>query len=161
MVTDEMILHKKAWDPGTCSCMASLFLVSFIFMVVVSFFLEEKGALSISLYASAILTFILITVRVVGYWAKREENTVLLRVCEQGIYYYKHTALIQWKVITDIQIVNRELSVSVSASPELDFTLNLLDTDLQETFDDFCQLLNRYYYPKTVYIYESSVSCGC
>jgi hypothetical protein len=130
-------------------------------MVVVSFFLEEKGALSISLYASAILTFILITVRVVGYWAKREENTVLLRVCEQGIHYYKHTALIQWKVITDIQIVNRELSVSVSASPELDFTLNLLDTDLQETFDDFCQLLNRYYYPKTVYIYESSVSCGC
>jgi len=161
MAKDEMILYKKAWDPGTCSCMASLFLVSFIFMVVVSFFSEEKGALSISLYASAVLTFMLVTVRVVGYWAKREENTVLLTVCEEGIHYYEHTALIQWKVITDIQIVDRKLSVSVDATPALDFTLNLLDTDLQETFDDFCQLLNRYYYPKTVYIYESSVSCGC
>lgn len=161
MVKDEIILYKKAWDPGNCSCMVSLFLVSFIVMVIISFFSEDKWTLSISLYASAILTFILVTVRVVGYWAQREEKTVLLTVCEEGIHYHEHTALIQWKVITDIQIVNRELSVSVGASPVLDFTLNLLDTDLQETFDDFCQLLNRYYYPKTVYIYESSVSCGC
>ncbi|WP_230151287.1 hypothetical protein [Pedobacter sp. Bi27] len=161
MVRDEMILYKKAWDPGSCSFMASMFLFTFIIIALVSFFSEEKEALSISLYVSAVLTFILVTVRVVGYWAKREENTVLLTVCEEGIHYHEHTTLIQWKVIADIQIVNRELSVSVGATPALDFTLNLLDTDLQETFDDFCQLLNRYYYPKTVYIYESSVSCGC
>ncbi|QNR82741.1 hypothetical protein H9N25_12090 [Pedobacter riviphilus] len=130
-------------------------------MVIISFFSEDKRNLSISLYASAILTFILVTVRVVGYWAQREEKTVLLMVCEEGLHYYEHAALIQWKVITDIQIVNRELSVSFGPSPALDFTLNLLDTNLQERFDDFCQLLNRYYYPKTVYIYESSVSCGC
>ncbi|NII83532.1 hypothetical protein [Pedobacter sp. SG908] len=130
-------------------------------MVIISFFSEDKRNLSISLYASAILTFILVTVRVVGYWAQREEKTVLLMVCEEGLHYYDHAALIQWKVITDIQIVNRELSVSVGPLPALDFTLNLLDTNLQERFDDFCQLLNRYYYPKTVYIYESSVSCGC
>lgn len=156
-----MILYKKAWDPGNCSCTAALFLFSFIVMVIISFFSEDKRNLSISLYASAILTFILVTVRVVGYWAQREEKTVLLMVCEEGLHYYDHAALIQWKVITDIQIVNRELSVSVGPLPALDFTLNLLDTNLQERFDDFCQLLNRYYYPKTVYIYESSVSCGC
>ena len=156
-----MILYKRAWDSGNCSCTAALFLFSFIVMVIISFFSEDKWALSISLYASAILTFILVTVRVVGYWAQREEKTVLLTVSEEGIHYYEHTALIQWKVITDIQIVDHKLSVSAGGKRALDFTLNLLDTNLQERFDDFCQLLNRYYYPKTVYIYESSVSCGC
>ncbi|MDQ0965072.1 hypothetical protein QFZ20_000475 [Flavobacterium sp. W4I14] len=156
-----MILYKRAWDSGNCSCTAALFLFSFIVMVIISFFSEDKWALSISLYASAILTFILVTVRVVGYWAQREEKTVLLKVCGEGLYYYEHDALIQWKVITDIQIVDHKLSVSAGGKRALDFTLNLLDTNLQERFDDFCQLLNRYYYPKTVYIYESSVSCGC
>lgn len=156
-----MILYKKAWDSGNCSCTAALFLFSFIVMVIISFFSEDKWTLSISLYASAILTFILVTVRVVGYWAQREEKTVLLKVCEEGLYYYEHVALIQWKVITDIQIVDHKLSISAGGTRGLDFTLNLLDTNLQERFDDFCQLLNRYYYPKTVYIYETSVSCGC
>ena len=161
MAKDEMTLYKKAWDPGNCSCMAGLFLFSFIIMVIVSCFSEGKEALSISLYATAILTFLLVTVRAIGYLAKREEKTVLLRVCEEGLHYYEHTALIHWKDITDIQIIDRKLSVSVGTSPALDFTLNLLDSDLQETFDDFCQLLNRYYYPRTIYLYESSFSCGC
>ncbi|MGY0038116.1 hypothetical protein [Pedobacter sp. NJ-S-72] len=96
-----------------------------------------------------------------AYAAEHEAKIMLLTVNGEGLRYHAHTTLIQWKVITDIQIIDRQLSVSVGGSPALDFTLNLLDTDLQETFDDFCELLNRYYSPRKIYLYETLVSCGC
>jgi hypothetical protein len=161
MAKDEMILYRKVRDYGSCSCMASLFLVTVLFMIIVSYFSEEKGALQISLYTAAALIFILVVIKLLAYAGEREEKSVLLSVSGEGLHYYGHTTLIQWKVITDIQIIDRQLSVSVGTSPALDFTLNLLDTDLLETFDDFCQLLDRYYAPRKIYLYETLVSCGC
>jgi hypothetical protein len=161
MAKDEMILYRKARDYGNCSCMASLLLFTLLVMIIISYFSEEKGALYISLYAAAGLTFILVMIKVIAYAAAREAKTVLLTVSGEGLHYYEHTTLIQWKDITDIQIINRQLSVSVGQFPALDFTLNLLDTDLLETFDDFCELLNHYYSPRSIYTYESFSSCGC
>ena len=166
MMKDEMILYRKRWDPGNCSCMTVLLLVTFLFMMVISYFSDEKGALEISFYSTVVLILILLAIRGLGHISKQNSQMILLTVSEEGLRYYAHPALIPWKTITDIQIINHELSVSVGASPVSDFTLNLMDTDLmdrylKETFDDFCQLINRYYYPKTIYIYETSVSCGC
>lgn len=156
-----MILYRKGRDYGNCSCMASLFLFTLIIMIIVSYFSVEKVALYFSLYAAAALTFILVIIKIIAYAAVREAKTVLLTVGAEGLHYHTHTTLIPWKAITDIQIVNHQLSVSVGGSPALDFTLNLLDTDVLETFDDFCELLNRYYAPRKIYLYETLVSCGC
>jgi len=156
-----MILYRKGRDYGNCSCMVSLLLFTFLMMIIISYFSDEKGALQISLYTSAGLIFILVMIKVIAYAAERGAKIVLLTVGAEGLRYYEHTTLIPWKVITDIQIVNHQLSVSVGGSPALDFTLNLLDTDVLETFDDFCELLNRYYAPRKIYLYETLVSCGC
>ncbi len=156
-----MVLYEKGRDYGGCSCMASLFLFTFFIMIIISYFSEDQEFLRIGLWGTAILLFILLAINLLAYKAEHGVKTMLLTVSAEGIHYYEHTTFIQWSAVTDIQIINHELSVSVGKSPSLDFKLNLLDTDLRETFDDFCQLLNRYYYPKSIYIYETAVSCGC
>ncbi|MGY0038117.1 hypothetical protein [Pedobacter sp. NJ-S-72] len=63
MAKDEMILYRKARDYGTSSCMAGLLLFTFLAMIIISCFSREKGALYISLYAAAGLTFILVMIK--------------------------------------------------------------------------------------------------
>ena len=161
MTNDEIVLYKKVRDYGGCSCMATLLLFTFFVMIIVSYFSDEKGALHISLYAAGVLLLALLGVKLIAYKSKHEAKTMRLKVSEEGLHYYEHLTFIEWRAITDIQIINRELSVSVGTSPALDFKLNLLDTDLEHTYDDFCQLLNKYYYPKSIYTYETWSSCGC
>ncbi len=156
-----MVLHQKTHDYGGYSCMASLLLFTFFVMIIISYFSDEKGALHIALYAVGVLLLVLLGIRLIAYKSKHEAKNMRLKVSEEGLQYYKHLTLIEWRSITDIQIINRELSVSVGTSPALDFKLNLLDTDLEYDFDDFCQLLNKYYYPKSIYTYETWSSCGC
>ena len=90
-----MILNRKVRDYGTSSCMTSLFLFTFLFMIIVSYFSEEKGALYISLYAAAGLTFILVMIKIMAYAAEHEEKTVMLSVCGEGLRYYRHTTPVE------------------------------------------------------------------
>ncbi|MCS4301676.1 hypothetical protein [Chryseobacterium sp. BIGb0232] len=86
----------------------------------------------------------------------------VLSISEMGINYYTESKKTEWKDISEIQIIDAVLSVTVDLNPEKDFKLNLSKTDLQKqmTQDSFEKLL-EYHYKKDVYIYNAPSSCGC
>lgn len=155
-----MTLYRKKPDLGAAGCTAWLFLFSAAVATIVSFFLEGSGGLKIYLYIASIPVLILVIVGVAKYISHRKEGIMMLSISEEGIHYYTHPSPVHWKKISNIEIVDQRLSVSIKSSPSLNFTLNLYDTDLQNRSDSFYQLLSSYY-ARRIYRYDAAPSFGC
>ncbi|MFP3835094.1 hypothetical protein [Chryseobacterium sp. SIMBA_028] len=93
---------------------------------------------------------------------KRPVIYSVLSISKEGINYYTESKEINWESISEIQIIDAVLSVTVDLNPKKDFKLNLSKTDLQKqmTLGRFEKLL-KYHYKKEVYIYNTPSSCGC
>lgn len=93
---------------------------------------------------------------------KRPVIYPVLSISREGINYYTERKETDWGSISEIQIIDSILSVTVDLNPEKDFKLNLSKTNLhkQMTQEIFEKLL-KYHYKKEVYIYNTPSSCGC
>ncbi|MCW1960853.1 hypothetical protein [Chryseobacterium viscerum] len=93
---------------------------------------------------------------------KRPVIYPVLNISKEGIAYYPENKKAIWVDISEIQIIDSILSVTVDFDSGKDFKLNLFNTDLQKQMkqDDFEKLL-EYYYKKEIYIYHTPSSCGC
>lgn len=160
MMKDKIVLYRRVRNYVGCSVMAAIGLLSVFILMIISYVAEEEEVVHQLFYYVAVLIFTLLAIQVLAYRSKQGAETILLTVSEEGLHYYEHARFIQWGSITDIQIIDERLSVSVDSSPTLDFKLNLLDTDLKGASTDLCQLLNLYYYPKRIYIHETFPT-GC
>lgn len=93
---------------------------------------------------------------------KRPITYPVLNISKEGMTYYPENKEIKWGNISEIQIVDSELSVTVDFNSNEDLKLNLFNTDFQKqmTQDSFEKLL-KYHYKKEIYIYNTPSSCGC
>ncbi|MBP2617998.1 hypothetical protein [Chryseobacterium jejuense] len=116
-----------------------------------------------------LIGFMFLNYKVVKYFLylvrKQRERPVIypvLNISREGMNYYPENKEIEWENISEIQIIDSVLSVTVDFNPKKDFKLNLSTTDLQKqmTQDRFEKLL-KYHYKKEVYIYNTPSSCGC
>lgn len=91
-----------------------------------------------------------------------EEAVKILSINKTGIFNHKAKQQLLWDEISEIQIIDAVISVTVDLYPEKDFQLYLGDTDVYTdmTRDDFVKLL-QCHYKKEIYTYNSPVSCGC
>ena len=92
-----------------------------------------------------------------------EEKAVeILSINKTGIFNHKKKQQLIWDEISEIQIIDAVISVTVDLYPEKDFQLNLGDTDVYTDMnrDDFAKLL-QCHYKKEIYTYNSPPSCGC
>ncbi|MGN7705951.1 hypothetical protein [Chryseobacterium sp. 22543] len=92
-----------------------------------------------------------------------EEKAVeILSITKTGIFNHKKKQQLIWNEISEIQIIDAVISVTVDLYPEKDFQLNLGDTDVYTDMnrDDFAKLL-QCHYKKEIYTYNSPPSCGC
>jgi len=91
-----------------------------------------------------------------------EEAVEILSITQTGIFNHKAKQQLIWDEISEIQIVDAVISVTVDLYPEKDFQLHLGDTDVYTdmTRDDFAKLLQGHY-KKEIYTYNSPLSCGC
>lgn len=91
-----------------------------------------------------------------------EEPVRKLSISSKGIFNYKAKKQLIWEEISEIQIIDSVLSVTVDPDSEKDFQLNLSDTDIykQMTREDFENLLRKYY-KKEIHTYYTPPSCGC
>lgn len=91
-----------------------------------------------------------------------EEAVEILSITQTGIFNHKTKQQLIWDEISEIQIVDAVLSVTVDLYPEKDFQLHLGDTDVDTdmTRDDFAKLIQGHY-KKEIYTYNSPLSCGC
>lgn len=156
----EITLYRKKPDFGAAGCTAWLFLFSITVGIIVSLFSEDPGAVKLFFYMAAITVLILVITGVMKYISNRKNGVMMLSISKEGIHYYGHSSLVNWEKISNIKIINQQLSVTTGSSPAPDFTLNLYDTDLQDRSDILFQLLSNYYSRK-IYIYDSMPSFGC
>ncbi|MGE8431940.1 hypothetical protein [Chryseobacterium joostei] len=93
---------------------------------------------------------------------KRPVIYPVLSISREGINYYTESKETDWGSISEIQIIDSVLSVTVDLNPKKDFKLSLSKTDLhtQMTQESFEKLL-KYHYKKEFYIYNTPSSCGC
>jgi hypothetical protein len=156
----EIVLYRRVRNYVGCSVMVGLCLLTVFIMMILFYIAEEKEMVHQLFYCVAAIIFTLLAIQVIAYRSKQGAETILLTVSEEGLHYYEHGTFIQWSAITEIQIIDERLSVSVNTSPALGFKLNLLDTDLKGASSDLCQLLNQYFYPKRIHIHETFPT-GC
>ncbi|BAP33070.1 uncharacterized protein CHSO_4033 [Chryseobacterium sp. StRB126] len=85
-----------------------------------------------------------------------------LSISSKGMFNHRTERQLIWEEISEIQIIDSMLSVTVDPHPEKDFQLNLSDTDVykQMTREDFENLL-KHHYKKEIYTYYTPPSCGC
>ncbi|CAD0220931.1 conserved protein of unknown function [Chryseobacterium sp. JV274] len=85
-----------------------------------------------------------------------------LTISKEGITYYPENKKSEWGNISEIQIIDSILAVTVDFDSGKDFKLNLFKTDLQKQMkqEDFEKLL-EYHYKKEIYTYITPSSCGC
>lgn len=91
-----------------------------------------------------------------------EEAVEILSITKTGIFNHKTKKQLIWNEISEIQIIDAVLSVTVDMHPEKDFQLHLADTDVYTdmTRDDLAKLLQGHY-KKEIYTYNAPPSCGC
>ncbi|MGE8553779.1 MAG: hypothetical protein ACN6OB_07570 [Chryseobacterium jejuense] len=91
-----------------------------------------------------------------------EEPVKRLTISSKGIFNHRTERQLIWEEISEIQVIDSMLSVTVDPHPEKDFQLNLSDTDVykQMTRADFENLLKQHY-KKEIYTYYTPPSCGC
>ncbi|SDJ36261.1 hypothetical protein [Chryseobacterium jejuense] len=91
-----------------------------------------------------------------------EEPVKKLTISSKGIFNHRTERQLIWEEISEIQVIDSMLSVTVDPHPEKDFQLNLSDTDVykQMTRADFENLL-KHHYKKEIYTYYTPPSCGC
>lgn len=94
--------------------------------------------------------------------APEEEAVEILSITKTGIFNHKKKQQLIWNEISEIQIIDAVISVTVDLYPDKDFQLHLADTDVYTdmTRDDFAKLLQGHY-EKEIYTYNSPPSCGC
>ncbi|MFP3835095.1 hypothetical protein [Chryseobacterium sp. SIMBA_028] len=114
--------------------------------------------ISVFFYASVKILIRCITERM----KPDEEPEKKLSISSKGIVNYRAKKQLNWEEISEIQIIDSILSVTVDPHPEKDFQLNLSDTDIysQMTREDFEKLL-RNHYKKEIHTYYTPPSCGC
>lgn len=133
-------------------------------------FTDITFVLSMPEYFNINLNLFIILIIIIFGWIINENRIYrvqnkksILSVSEKGIFEFKKSNLICWEEISEIQIIDYVLSVTVDSEPEKDFKLPLRATDFYEqqmTIDDFVKLINCYY-NKNIYTYNSPPSCGC
>ncbi|WP_126652015.1 hypothetical protein [Chryseobacterium aureum] len=124
------------------------FLISIIILVFLSVF-----------FYSSVKIFI----RCLKEQNEPEEDVVeILSITKTGIFNHKTKQQLIWDEISEIQIIDGVISVTVDFYPEKDFQLHLGDTDVYTdmTREDFAKLLQDHY-KKEIYTYNSPSSCGC
>ncbi|TZF99800.1 hypothetical protein FW781_07685 (plasmid) [Chryseobacterium panacisoli] len=93
---------------------------------------------------------------------QEEEAVEILSITKTGIFNHKKKQQLMWDEISEIQIIDAVISVTVDLYPEKDFQLHLADTDVYTEMnrEDFEKLL-QYHYKKDIYIHNTPPSCGC
>ncbi len=83
---------------------------------------------------------------------KRPVIYPVLNISKEGITYYPENRKAEWGSISEIQIIDSILSVTVDFDSKKDFKLNLFNTDLQKQMkqEDFEKLLEYYYKKKFI-----------
>lgn len=158
MKKEVLLLDAKDYNAG---CAVYFFIgISVIFSNII-FILKLNANHSLNL-------FIILMVLIFGWVInenrvyKTQNRKSILFVSEQGIFEFRKSNLIDWAEISEIQIIDRVLSVTVDNFPKKDFKVNLSKTDLNKKmkYEEFEDLL-RNYYKKDIYTYTSPPSCGC
>lgn len=134
------------------------------------FFYEITNEVTIKILNKILLIgFMFLNYKVVKHFLyllrKQRERPVIypvLNISKEGMDYYPENKEIKWGNISEIQIIDSELSVTVDFNSNEDFKLNLLNTDLQKQMTQDCfEKLLKHHYKKEVYIYNTPSSCGC
>lgn len=139
-----------------CAVVFLVFTSQNFFYLLISIFVLL--GVSVFLYAS-----VKILISCIAEWMKPDEEPVKrLSITSIGIFNYKVERQLFWEEISEIQVIDSILSVTVDPYPEKDFQLNLSDTDVykQMTREDFENLL-KHHYKKEIYTYYTPPSCGC
>lgn len=93
---------------------------------------------------------------------KRPVIYPVLSISIEGINYYTESKETDWGSISEIQIIDSVLSVTVDLNPKKDFKLDLSKTNLHKQMkQEVFEKLLKYHYKKEVYIYNTPSSCGC
>ncbi|MGU3376294.1 hypothetical protein [Chryseobacterium sp. M5A1_1a] len=123
-------------------------LISIIIIVLISIFLRASVKILIGCIAERM--------------KPDEEPVKRLSITSKGVFNHRTKKQLIWEEISEIQIVDAILSVTVDPHPEKDFQLNLSDTDIyrQMSREDFEKILKNHY-KKEIYTYYTPPSCGC
>lgn len=139
-----------------CAMVFLAFTNQSFFYILISIFVLL--GVSVFLYASVKILISCIAERMKPV----EEPVKRLTISSKGIFNHRTERQLIWEEISEIQVTDSILSVTVDPHPEKDFQLNLSDTDVykQMTRADFENLLKQHY-KKEIYNYYTPPSCGC
>ncbi len=157
---ETLTIYKKDHDYGNASCLVSLFIFTCIIMMIVAYFLPEPPVLKIFLYLTPGLFVLFMIIKAAEFYANKKEKVKVLSITQEGLHYYQHTTPLRWDEISEIEIIDKKLSVTVKGKPAADFSLNLGQTTNEYKVDELAKLLGSYFSGK-IYVYEKAESCGC
>ncbi len=95
-------------------------LISIVVLLFISFFLYASVKILISCIAERMKPV--------------EESVKILTISSKGIFNHRTERQLIWKEISEIQIIDSILSVTVDPHPKKDFQLNLSDTDVYKVY---------------------------
>ncbi|UFH31299.1 hypothetical protein LNP04_15185 [Chryseobacterium sp. C-71] len=160
------IILKEGFKSNAAGCSTFLvaFVILFIMLVIDGIYMSYENEANLT-FLTIFLPLIgaVFTYSVVAFHEGGCEPEELLSITENGLYYHLKNVQIQWDQISEIQIIDNVISVTVDSDPEKDFKLKLNITDfytLRMTVDELVKIINCYY-KKDIYTYTSSPSCGC
>ena len=157
---ETITIYRKDHDYGSATCLVSLFISTCIVMLIVAFFMPEPPVLKAFLYITPASIVLLVIIKAAVFYANKGEKVKMLSVSPQGLHYFQHLTPLRWDEISEIEIVDKKLAVTVKGKSTLDFSLNLDKTTFQYGVNELVELLGSYIKGK-IYVHETSVSCGC
>lgn len=157
---ETITIYKKDHDYGNASCLVSLFILTCIVMMIVAYFLPEPPVLRIFLYLTPGLIVLLVIIKAAEFYANKGEKVKALSITQEGLHYFQHITPLRWDVISEIEIIDKKLAVTVKGKPAFDFSLNLIQTTFEYKVDELVEMLGSCFTGK-IYVHETSVSCGC
>ncbi|MGN7720405.1 hypothetical protein [Chitinophaga sp. 22620] len=157
---DNITIYQKDHDYGNASCLVSLFIFTCIVMMITAYFIPEPPVLKVFLYLTPGLIVLLVIIKAAEFYANKGENVKVLSVTREGMHYFQHAAPLSWDEISEIEIIDKKLAVTVKGKPSSDFSVNLTQTTFEYNVNVLVELLGSYFTGK-IYVYETSVSCGC
>lgn len=157
---ETITIYRKDHDYGNASCLVSLFVLTCIIMMIVAYFLPEPPVLKVFLYLTPGLIVLLVIIKAAEFYANKGEKVKVLSITQEGLHYFQHVTPLSWNEISEIEIIDKKLAVTVKGKPVSDFSVNLDQTTFEYRVNEFAELLGSYFTGK-IYVHETSVSCGC
>lgn len=157
---ETITIYRKDHDYGNASCLVSIFIFTCIVMMIVAFFMPEPPVLKAFLYITPASIILLLIIKAAERYANKGEKIKMLSITQQGLHYFEHVTPLRWDEISEIEIIDKKLAVTVKGRSTLDFSMDLDKTTFQYSVSELAKLLGSYFTGK-IYVHETSVSCGC